>query len=147
MIKANNSIKVLDDIEGLLEVSDISLTVSGSSMWPFFKTGKTKTKLTKIKKIKKGNIYLFKKNDTYVLHRLIKIDDNYLTFRGDGNVKKEIVSKESLIAELVSYKNNDNKEILITKKSYKFKVFLYRLLPRRIVIKLFKRRKWQINSY
>lgn len=140
MIKNNKTINVFENIRELLEVSDVSLTVKGTSMWPFFNVLNTKVKLTKIKQIKKGNIYLFKNNETFILHRLIKIKDDLLIFNGDGNVKKEVINKNFLIAELASYTDKKNKEIDVNRKWYKFKVFIYRLLPRRVVIKLFKKR-------
>lgn len=146
MIKDGKAVNVLDDIDALLEVSDISLTASGSSMWPLFKTLKTKVTLTKVTEIKKGKIYLFIHNKTFVLHELIKVKDDSLIFRGYGNVKKEVVNKEAILAEALSFKNKNNKEVLLTNKNFKFKVFIYKLLPRRIVIKLFKR-IWQINNY
>lgn len=139
MIEKSKDINVLDNISDLLSVSDVKLTVTGTSMWPFFKTGETKIKLTKIRNIKKGNIYLFKNNQIFVVHRLIKIKNDKLIFKGDGNIKKEIISKDSLIAELVSYINKSGKEIKQTNKLYKFKVFIYRLLPRRVTLKLFKK--------
>lgn len=138
MIK-NKAIDVFDDVDSLLEVSDIIVKINGRSMWPFLKDGKTKVKLSKIEQIKKGKIYLFKNNNSYVLHRLIRISGDILTFRGDGNVGIEKVNKNNLIAEMISY-NNGKKEISVNNKFYRFKVFLYRLFPRRIIIKLFKKK-------
>lgn len=140
MIKEQQVIDVFDDVSSLLEISDILVKVSGTSMWPFFKDNKTKVKLTKIKEIKKGKIYLFKKENTYVIHRLVKVKGEELTFRGDGNFLVERVSKDNLIAELIAFTNNGKKEIKVTNKFYRFKVFIYRLMPRRVVIKLFKRK-------
>lgn len=139
MIKENKVIDVFDGIDSLLEVSDIIVRITGRSMWPFFKEGKTKVKLSKINEIKKGKIYLFKNNNSYVLHRLIKIKGEILTFRGDGNVGVELVNKNKLIAEMIAY-NNGEKEISVKNNIYRFKVFLYRLFPRRIIIKLFKKK-------
>lgn len=139
MIEKNKASSVFDDIDSLLEVSDIIVRITGTSMWPFFKEGKTKVKLSKINKIKKGKIYLFKNNESHVLHRLIKINGDILTFRGDGNVGVELVKKENLIAELIAY-NNGKKEISVNNKFYRFKVFLYKLFPRRVMIKLFKKK-------
>ena len=137
MIK-NKAIDVFDDVDSLLEVSDIIVKINGRSMF-LFKDGKTKVKLSKIEQIKKGKIYLFKNNNSYVLHRLIRINGDILTFRGDGNVGVEKVNKHNLIAEMIAY-NNGKKEISVNNKFYRFKVFLYRLFPRRIIIKLFKKK-------
>lgn len=136
-IKAEN---IFSEIEPILEIQDIEVRITGSSMWPFFKDGKTKVRLGKIKNIKKGKVYLFRNdiNDSYVLHRLVKINGETLIFRGDGNYATEKVSKEKLIAELVAFKNKQ--EVFVTNKFYRFKVFIYLLMPRRVMLKLFKRK-------
>lgn len=125
------------DIDTLLLKQDVKIKVTGHSMWPFFKDRKTVVTLSKVTKIKKGDVYLFIYNSSYVLHRLIKVKGDKLIFRGDGNVIKEEVMKPKVLAVVKSYHNK--KEINTTKFSYKLRVCLYRMLPRRITLKLFKR--------
>lgn len=139
MIEKIKAREIFDNLAEILAEQDIKIKISGNSMWPFFIDKKTNVRLTKIKSIKKNNIYLFKYQNNYVLHRLIKIKGETLIFQGDGNNVKEIVDKTALVAELVAFENK--RLIYTTNKCYRLKVFLYRLLPRRVVIKLFKRVK------
>lgn len=140
MIDQTKATQIFGDIESVLNDTDIIVQIKGTSMWPFFEEGKTKIRLKKVDKLKKGRIYLFKINNTYILHRLTKINGDTLTFRGDGNYVPEVVNKTSVIASLESF-INEGKETHITNKWYRFKVFIYRLLPRRVMLKVFKRRK------
>lgn len=138
MMVKNKAQEIFENIDSFLEVSDVLVHFKGTSMWPFFKEGITKVRLSKVQSIKKGNVYLFKENDKFILHRLIKIKDQHLIFRGDGNVHKETVKKEQLIAQMVAFTNKGKKEVLTTNKLYRFKLFVYKLIPRKVVIKLFK---------
>jgi signal peptidase I len=124
------------DIKEIIKTTDVKFKVKGSSMWPFFKDGITSVTLTKVEKLKKLDVCLFNYKDKYFLHRLIKIKDNDYIFKGDGLSSKEIVKKEDIIARVKSYENK--KEIDVEKKSYKLRVLLYRLLPRKIILKVFK---------
>ncbi len=140
MIDKAKATEVFGDIEKVLNDTNIIVRIKGSSMWPFFKEETTKVELKKIENFKKGRIYLFINNNTYVLHRLIKINGDTLTFRGDGNVAVEVVDKSAVIASLEGFSNNC-KETHISNKWYRFKVFIYRLLPRRVMLKVFKRKR------
>lgn len=125
------------ELKPILEEKDVILRIKGNSMWPFFKDAKTSVTLRKVTFIRNKEIYLFKLNDTYVLHRLIKIKDNKLVFRGDGNLGKEYTTKYSLIGQVIGFENK--KYIKTSSKVYKVKLRLYLLFPRIIMIKLFKR--------
>ena len=128
---------LFSELKTILKEKDVIIRIKGNSMWPFFKNGKTSVYLHQIDFIKKYEIYLFKLNDTYVLHRLIKIKKDKLIFKGDGNNSTELVTKDDLIGRVVSYQNKKN--INAKSKLYKLRVRLYLLCPRRITIKLFKR--------
>ncbi|MDD2575469.1 MAG: S24/S26 family peptidase [Acholeplasmataceae bacterium] len=128
---------LFSELKTILKEKDVILRIKGNSMWPFFKSGKTSVYLHKVELIKKYEIYLFQLNDTYVLHRLIKIKNDKLIFKGDGNHSIELITKDDLIGHVVSYQNK--KKIDTKSKFYKFRVRLYLLFPRRITIKLFKR--------
>lgn len=128
---------LFSELKTILKEKDVILRIKGNSMWPFFKNGKTSVHLHKVNLIKKHEIYLYKLNDTYVLHRLIKIKKDKLIFQGDRNYSTEIITKDDLIGHVVAYQN---KKYIDTKsRLYKFRVRLYLLCPRRMTIKLFKR--------
>lgn|SRR5690554_70027 len=136
--KIDNS-QIFEFIIEELNTKDVSLTVKGHSMWPFLKSNKTKITLTKSHSYKKLDIVLFKYNNKYILHRIIKIKNNNYIIQGDGLISKEVVSKESIYAKVSSY-TLKNKTTYTTNKLYLFKVRLWRLLrPIRRVLLKFRR--------
>lgn len=77
--------------------------ISGTSMLPLLKEGKSLVELTGKgrKQLKKGDVVLYRKNDgTLVLHRIIKAEsDDIFTVLGDHQFKNaEQVNKEQIIA-------------------------------------------------
>lgn len=124
------------DVQDIINTQDVTFKIKGSSMWPFFKDGKTSITLTKIQQIKRLEVYLFKYKDQYIIHRLIQIKDDTYIFRGDGLISKEVVDKDSILAHVCGYQTK--RYIKTDHWFYKLRVRLYRLLPRRITIKVFK---------
>ena len=77
--------------------------ISGTSMLPLLKEGKSLVELTgkDRKQLKKGDVVLYRKNDgTLVLHRIRKAEsDDIFTVLGDHQFKNaEQVNKEQIIA-------------------------------------------------
>ena len=124
------------DVKAIIDTQDVIFKVKGTSMWPFFKDGKTTITLTKPKQLKRLGIYLFEIDNKFFLHRLIKIKKENYIFQGDGLISKEIVKKDQIVGFVSAYQTK--KQIYTHHKRYKLRVFLYRLLPRRIIIKVFK---------
>lgn len=73
--------------------------IKGNSMYPLLRNGKDVVRLIKTDIINKGDVVLFlRKQDDYVLHRVIKCTDSGYIIKGDNCLEKEIVSKEQIIA-------------------------------------------------
>lgn len=128
----------MDEVVSLLgQNQDVEIIVTGHSMLPFYKHGKTVVRLKKQDVYHKYDVVLFKYGDQYVLHRIIKIKDNVYTLRGDGAFRKEVVRQDALYAKVIDF-HRDSKRI----KSYKLKYRLWLLLTpiRRVLLKLV--RKW-----
>lgn len=125
-------------IEQLKLDKNVDFKVIGNSMLPFFYDKKTTVTLRKINTIKKNDIVLFKYNNKYVLHRIIKIKSNTITCMGDGLITKEIIDKSDIIAKVISYENK--KRIMINKKTYLLRVRLWMILRplRRLIIKIIR---------
>lgn len=72
----------------------------------------------------------------YVLHRIIKVDDNGYVFLGDNCVKKEYgIREEQVIAVLTAFVHN-GKKIEVTDFGYKFySRFWYYIYPLRMIFK------------
>ncbi len=67
---------------------DVSFTVTGMSMWPFFTSRRDSVTVKKctFSEIRQGDIILFSPSDNvYLLHRVIKKTDNDFVTAGDGN--------------------------------------------------------------
>ena len=77
--------------------------ISGTSMWPLLKEGKSQVQLVsgRTKQLKKGDIVLYRRKDgTLVLHRIIKIvkKNTYLVC-GDHQWKlEEQIGKDQILA-------------------------------------------------
>ena len=113
--------------ECFLDGKTFSFPINGSSMQPLLHTNDIVT-IAKIDEVKKGDIILFKRNESqYVLHRVIKIK-NKLSFVGDHQTKIETgIDSSQLVAKVVSYKKKgSNKSHNLNSLSYK----IYKILVR-----------------
>ena len=78
----------------------IRLTVTGMSMYPLMRNRLDSVLLKKVDRIKKYDILLYTREDnSYVLHRAVKINENTVDIIGDGEgrIEKD-VPKERIIA-------------------------------------------------
>jgi len=77
------------EIERILdEGKSVLMTPKGNSMLPFIKGARDKVMLIKpYRPLEVGDIILFKTGDRFIMHRLQKIEGDYLTMMGDGNIK------------------------------------------------------------
>lgn len=71
----------------LLEGNNVTITVNGQSMLPFFRSGSTVT-LRPIRKedFKKYAVVFADAGNHFVIHRIINIEANKVTLLGDGNI-------------------------------------------------------------
>jgi len=101
----------------------VSFVVKGTSMKPFLKDGQTEVFLKAKEAYKPLDMCLFKFNQKYVLHRLIKINDKYI-FRGDALYTYEQVDQKDILAYVYQYQM---KHIMVRTEAfiYKFKVRCY----------------------
>lgn len=105
-------------------------------MRPFIEGGQDKVILHACKRPAVGMIVLAKVNDTYVLHRIYKIEGKKITLRGDGNLTgSETCTAADIIGYVVRLKNKDGKRLRLTKGT------LWRHLPtfvRRFCLKVYR---------
>lgn len=92
--------------------TDFPMTVTGSSMAPLMKDGRTNVILTKDFTPEKGRILLFKRCDgSLILHRVRKIKkDGTLIMNGDAQSWCEAISPEQALAA-VKYLSIGNKQV------------------------------------
>ena len=108
----------------------------GVSMRPFIEGGRDKVILHACKRPAVGMIVLAKVNDTYVLHRIYKIEGKKITLRGDGNLTgSETCTAADIIGCVVRLKNEDGKRMRLSKG------VLWRHLPtgiKRLYLKIYR---------
>ena len=95
------------EVERLLTESDeVTITIRGNSMRPMLRDGRDGVVLRRYESepIRVGDVMLFKYRAGYVLHRVIKIEDEQITFAGDGNYKiYEQAQRSEIVARMVAY--------------------------------------------
>ncbi|MBQ2027757.1 MAG: hypothetical protein II214_07665 [Alistipes sp.] len=82
----------------LLEGSTVRITVNGESMLPFFRSGSTiLLRPVREEDIRKYNVVMADAGHAFVVHRIVKVDDNKITLLGDGNIYgTESVSRDKI---------------------------------------------------
>lgn len=93
--------------ESLEGGENVSFLVKGTSMLPIFKDALTEVFLTKKDKYQRFDVCLFKVDEQYILHRLIKIKGHHYYFRGDHSYNFEVVHEEDILAYVYKFKNGE----------------------------------------
>lgn len=136
-VLSHEIIPVIKDL--LASDQDVLLTVSGTSMRPFYHHQKTVVKLVKIKTtLKRFDVVLYEDTDQYKLHRILRIKDDVIIICGDGLKEIETIKPTQIFGKVVEH-HNKHKIILESQRSYRFKVWIWAYLRpfRRILLKLF----------
>lgn len=81
---------------------NVSINPKGNSMIPFIRSERDVVVLSSVPQtIEVGDILLFMVGGEYILHRLVGIDGDKLTFMGDGNLcRKEYCTRKDLVAKV-----------------------------------------------
>ncbi len=113
----------------LKDGTDVELTATGGSMRPLWRHRKDIVKLTDIDtdKIKKWDVLLYQRADgSYVLHRVVKVNDTTLDFLGDAQFGIETgVPKSRVVAKAIGYKRGGGKYRSMESGGYKAYVWLW----------------------
>ena len=94
------------EVEQLLsEGQEVTILVKGNSMRPLLRNERDRVILRKHRDedIRKGAVMLFRYRGSYVMHRVVKIEDDVVIFEGDGNYKlQEIATRKDIVAVVVA---------------------------------------------
>ena len=101
----------------------VQFTVKGQSMWPFFHHNQTVVTVEQAKHFKKYDVVLFDYQGQVLLHRIIKIQTETITLRGDSTFRKEVVPISSIFGKVIQHQNQ--KTTLTNNRSYRFKVWCW----------------------
>ena len=109
MEKSNDIL--IPEFERLIKLGHmVEFAPKGVSMRPFIEGERDKVILAQCPEVEVGIVVLAKVNDTYVLHRVYKINGKKIILRGDGNLVGYEVCKESdIIGRVVQIKKKGRK--------------------------------------
>lgn len=123
----------LPEVVALIEQGHtITLPLKGRSMRPFLEDGRDKALLSKPINTQVGDVVLA---ETYphhfVLHRIVKIEGDQVTLRGDGNLGTEHCTLNDVKAFAIGFyrKGSDKLEKTNTLKWHIYSALWCRLLP------------------
>ena len=137
---------LLEEVAALLaEGRDVELMTKGTSMLPFIVGGRDSVILRKkaCNSLQPGDIVLARRSPgNYVLHRIVAVNEEEVTLRGDGNVSgTETVSVKDILGKVIAVVGPSGKK-RIPKNGR-----LWRRLPpfvRRCVLALYRRTIYRI---
>lgn len=138
--------ELLPEIVRLLnEGHTVTLNLKGFSMRPFLENDRDKALLKKAENPKVGDPVLAETEPKhFVLHRIIRIDGDNVTLRGDGNLGVEHCKKENVCGEVIGfYRKGRTKIDRIYGKKWKAYSWIWtRLFPLRRYLLAAYRRIW-----
>lgn len=105
--------ELLPQIVALLnEGHTVTLNLKGFSMRPFLEDGRDKALLTKAENPKIGDPVLAEvEPGHYVLHRIIAIDGDAVTLRGDGNLSEEHCKLKDVCGAVIGFYRKGRKKL------------------------------------
>lgn len=145
-----NAVLLPEVVTLLHEGHTITLPLRGYSMRPFLEDGRDKALLKKPDIILVGDPVLAEiQPNHYVLHRIIAIDGEKVTLRGDGNLSNEYCTLAEIRAIAIGFyrKGREQADMISGRKWRTYSWIWLRLFPmrryllaayRRIWLKLFK---------
>lgn len=137
---------LLPEIANILkEGHTVTLTLRGNSMRPFLEDNRDKALLKKTDCIKVGDAVLAEiLPHKFVLHRIVKINNDAITLRGDGNLSDEHCLRSDILGKAIGFYRKGNKRVDSTDGT-KWKVYSFvwmRLYPIRRYLLAFYRKIW-----
>lgn len=140
-IKFSNAELLPEVIRLMDEGHTVTINLRGFSMRPFLENDRDKALLTKAKEIHKGDVVLAETAPKhYVLHRIIDIDGDHITLRGDGNLLEEHCRREDVKGFAIGFYRKGRKTI---DKTNSFKWLLYS----RLWTSLYPIRRYLLAAY
>lgn len=125
------------------EHKSVTFVVRGHSMNPFLVSGRDKVILTLPEKPAIGQVVLAEiKPQIYALHRIIKIEGNNITMRGDGNLlsQKESFTADKIVGTAQAFIRK-GKKVRISSRKWRYYSIVWSILRplRRLLLSFFRR--------
>lgn len=139
--------KFLPEVVKMLnEGHTVTLRLKGYSMRPFLEDGRDKALLTRVENPKVGDPVLAEITPGhFVLHRIIAMEDDRVTLRGDGNLANEYCRRENIVGAVVGFYRKGRSQLDRTdgRKWRAYSFVWTRLYPIRRYLLAFYRRVWR----
>ena len=144
-IQFANAVLIPEIIKLIDDGHTVTLRLKGFSMRPFLEDGRDKALLTKPISPKVGDPVLAEITPLhFVLHRIINIDGEKVTLRGDGNLRNEECTLSDIKGAVIGFYRKGREKLDRTdgKKWKIYSWFWTRLFPIRRYLLAFYRRIW-----
>jgi hypothetical protein len=144
--KQFSNAELLPEIVKMLnEGHTVTLRLRGFSMRPFLEDNRDKALLTKAHDVKEGDPVLAEiAPKQYVLHRIVKIEGDKVTLRGDGNLNEEHCLLNDVKGSVIGFYRKERHQLDRT-DGQKWLIYSYiwtRLYPVRRYLLAFYRHIW-----
>lgn len=144
-IQFQNALILPEIVKMMEEGHTVTLRLRGFSMRPFLEDNRDKALMTKAVSPKVGDAVLAEvRPKFFVLHRIIKIDGENVTLRGDGNLGVENCKLNDVKGFVIGFYRKGRTKLDKT-NGLKWRVYSYiwtRLFPIRHYLLAFYRRIW-----
>lgn len=134
------------EVERLLAADEqVSILVKGLSMTPLLRNGRDKAILRQAtdSDIRVGEVLLFRYRGTHVLHRVVKIEGETITFAGDGNYKiREQATRNDVVGVMIATERASGRRIECTSRRWRWQSAFWLALPaivRRVILGIRRR--------
>ncbi|MCR5078267.1 MAG: S24/S26 family peptidase [Prevotella sp.] len=132
-------------VKMLKEGHTVTLRLRGFSMRPFLEDNRDKALLVKPSVVKVGDPVLCEIEPLhFVLHRIVNIEGDSITLRGDGNLATEHCRRDNIVASVIGFYRKGHERIDRT-DGWKWRAYSFcwtRLFPLRRYILAAYRRLW-----
>jgi hypothetical protein len=115
------------------EGQSVTISVKGFSMRPMMRSDKDKVILTahSDNDIKQSAVMLFRHKGYHIMHRIIDIKENNITFAGDGNYRKtEQATKDDIVAQVTAIIRPSGRVISLDSWRWRIYSTLWLALPK-----------------
>ncbi|MBQ6361731.1 MAG: S24/S26 family peptidase [Lachnospiraceae bacterium] len=118
----------------------LAYMIRGISMEPMLRQGRDLVVIrVPSSRLKKYDTALYRRGDSYVLHRVLAVKDGYYLIRGDNTYVPETVPDSAVIGVLTSFRRK-GKEISADDPAYRFYArFWHAIYPLRVLRIRFRR--------